>query len=163
MKEKQINLENKTKFFAQYWGQKILLFDGLPSDVDSWIDGSNSKSFVLNLKPLSSITDEDAIALSKIILEAPFSRYRNINVTRNFSVTDFPYIMVSHKNLRHRLQIDCTLVNFNILELEEDVSSQIDMKPYACIDYLRSKGYALPWMGLSVDEMVEAGWINLQP
>lgn len=28
-------------------------------------------------------------------------------------------------------------------------------------DYLRSKGYALPWMGLSVEEMVEAGWIKL--
>ena len=28
-------------------------------------------------------------------------------------------------------------------------------------DYLRSRGYALPWMGLSVDEMVESGWIKL--
>jgi hypothetical protein len=29
------------------------------------------------------------------------------------------------------------------------------------IDYLRSKGYALHWMGLSVKEMVDAGWIKL--
>jgi hypothetical protein len=29
------------------------------------------------------------------------------------------------------------------------------------IDYLRSKGYALPWMGLSVNKMVEAGWIKI--
>ena len=29
------------------------------------------------------------------------------------------------------------------------------------VDYLRSKGYALPWMGLSVDEMIEVGWIKL--
>ena len=28
-------------------------------------------------------------------------------------------------------------------------------------DYLRSKGYAIPWLGLSVEEMVEAGWIKL--
>lgn len=28
-------------------------------------------------------------------------------------------------------------------------------------DYLRSKGYAIPWMGLSVEEMVKAGWIKL--
>lgn len=28
-------------------------------------------------------------------------------------------------------------------------------------DILRSKGYALPWMGLSVEEMVDAGWIKL--
>jgi hypothetical protein len=29
-------------------------------------------------------------------------------------------------------------------------------------DYLRSKGYALPWMGLSVEDMVEVGWIKLK-
>jgi len=28
--------------------------------------------------------------------------------------------------------------------------------------YLQSKGYALPWMGLSVEEMVVAGWVKLQ-
>ena len=28
-------------------------------------------------------------------------------------------------------------------------------------DYLRSKGYALSYLGLSVEEMVEAGWIKL--
>ena len=29
-------------------------------------------------------------------------------------------------------------------------------------DYLRSCGYALPYMGLSVEEMIEAGWIKLK-
>lgn len=29
-------------------------------------------------------------------------------------------------------------------------------------DYLRSKGYALPFMGWSVDEMCDAGWIKLR-
>jgi hypothetical protein len=29
-------------------------------------------------------------------------------------------------------------------------------------DYLRSKGYALPWMGLSVDQLEAAGWIKLK-
>lgn len=28
-------------------------------------------------------------------------------------------------------------------------------------DYLRSKGYALPYMGLSVETLVEYGWIKL--
>jgi len=32
---------------------------------------------------------------------------------------------------------------------------------YETVDYLRSKGYALPFMGLSVEEMVQAGWIKL--
>lgn len=29
-------------------------------------------------------------------------------------------------------------------------------------DYLRSKGYALPWMGLSVEKLIEYGWIKLK-
>ena len=28
-------------------------------------------------------------------------------------------------------------------------------------DFLRSKGYALPWMGLSVEKLVEYGWVVL--
>jgi hypothetical protein len=28
-------------------------------------------------------------------------------------------------------------------------------------DYLRSKGYALHWMDLSVEDLVEYGWIKL--
>lgn len=32
---------------------------------------------------------------------------------------------------------------------------------FLLLDYLRSKGYALPWMGLSVEELINAGWIRL--
>lgn len=28
-------------------------------------------------------------------------------------------------------------------------------------DYLRSKGYALPWMGISVEEQISKGWVKL--
>ena len=29
------------------------------------------------------------------------------------------------------------------------------------VDFLRYKGYALPWMGISVEEQVSRGWIRL--
>lgn len=29
-------------------------------------------------------------------------------------------------------------------------------------DYLRSKGYALPWMGLTVEEIIDYGWVELK-
>ena len=28
------------------------------------------------------------------------------------------------------------------------------------VDYLRSKGYALPWLGLSVPDLIQAGWVK---
>lgn len=36
-----------------------------------------------------------------------------------------------------------------------------DWKTYD-VDYLRSKGYALPWMGVSVEEQVNRGWVKLR-
>lgn len=35
-----------------------------------------------------------------------------------------------------------------------------DLKPID-YDYLRSKGYALPWMGLSVEKQIEYNWIKI--
>lgn len=29
-------------------------------------------------------------------------------------------------------------------------------------DYLRIKGYALPWMGLGVEQLIEYGWVKLE-
>ncbi|MCT4086648.1 hypothetical protein HZP82_04560 [Elizabethkingia anophelis] len=30
------------------------------------------------------------------------------------------------------------------------------------VDFLREKGYALPWMGLSVEKLIEYGWVKLK-
>lgn len=34
--------------------------------------------------------------------------------------------------------------------------------PTIISDFLRSKGYALPYMGLSVDKLIEYGWVKLK-
>lgn len=31
------------------------------------------------------------------------------------------------------------------------------------LDYLRSKGYALPWLDTTVEEQIEYGWVKLKP
>lgn len=75
------NIQNKAKFFAQYWGQHILRFslvdvnspNSKPTDVvlPTWVSYKEYNYWsVLNgyleLKPLSSITDEDAIEVATI-------------------------------------------------------------------------------------------------
>lgn len=30
------------------------------------------------------------------------------------------------------------------------------------VDYLRSKGYALPWMELSIEQLIEYGWVKVK-
>lgn len=61
------NLENKAKFFAQYWGQEVF--------IEPNYDNSNKLKVIYDvhiddyvlLKPLSSITDEHAVAIAKSI------------------------------------------------------------------------------------------------
>ena len=118
----EINNENKAKFFALYLNQKVLC-DNLRSNErldKSW--NWSHKDFWIQLKPLSSISDEDKDAVG---LE--------------------PCHQFDEKGWYERSTFDELFYYWSF----EDV------------DYLRSKGYALPWMGLSVDEMVKSGWIKL--
>lgn len=120
--EVEINNENKAKFFAQYWNQEVIDHEDYNREGCLKVSGEMIRicydDYYLLLKPLSSISDEDA----------------------------------------------------EIIDLESedynengwwDKHGNFYWWSYADVDYLRSKGYALPWMGLSVEEMVEAGWIKL--
>lgn len=122
----EINNENKEKFFAQYWGQDVL-FD-YPAKLGPYpINHSRNwehEAHLLYLKPLSSISDEDAIELGYQICDDTLNANYGMSPSGCF-----------------------------LDEMDEFLSSDAD--------YLRSKGYALPWMGLSVYEMIEAGWIKL--
>ena len=111
-------ISNKSKFFAQYWGQKLYHY----TDLDGEIFGpfkvgrmDVSEIDYILVTPLSSISDEDA----------------------------------------KKLGYDSG-VNFN--EVNEEI---YDMTPPE-VDWLRSKGYALSWMGLSVEELVEYGWVKIK-
>ena len=125
-------LENKAKFFAQYWGQKVLTRPN--SDNKKWVLGDEvsihstlSKSgydyqYFLELKPLSLITDEDKI---------------QIGLTKGYLEENYPYADNNSPEI------------FFGLSLSDG-------------DYLRSKGYALSWMGLSVETLEEYGWIKFK-
>lgn len=121
-------LENKAKFVAQYWGQPIYYVNNLDrvveSNIGGWIQQNGLNFCYLELKSLSTITDEDAIDLGKIIgyLNSPFQVRKHLKENYPFG---------------------------DSLEQPE-------------LDYLRSKGYALPYMGLSVKKLIEYKWIKLK-
>jgi len=127
-------LENKKKLFAQYWGQRVFN-NGLMGDNTVWdFTGSNHDDvdggdFTI-LKTLSSITDEDAIQIARIIT-------------------------------RKKLQSDIQFW-INDVKKELETTAPIGVWRIEVFQYLQSKGYALPFMGLSVDKMVEYGWIKLK-
>lgn len=141
----ELTQENKARFFGCYLGQKIRLPDGSIHTLSGIINhkGKDGKTHwwayfgeeqhhcilidytKLLLKPLSSISDEDAINAIMISLDDISANYKGSKE-----------------------------------EAVEFYQNPFDLN-YTEVDYLRSRGYALPWMGLSVEELVQAGWIRL--
>lgn len=131
----QNTLENKARFFAQYWGVKCLKNELLNELIPAQkVDKSNCNGLpqqFLELMPLSQISDEDVIEITKLthgskFLEQVFTALPKDKVT---------------KYIRHITD---------------------GLKNYSKFDYLRSKGYALPYMDLSVEDLIEHGWVKLK-
>ena len=123
-------LENKAKFFAQYWRQLIMKNSvGIAKFI---VDEKtvNSKTKHLELKPLSSISDEDLKGLNDIL-----------DWGTNIDTTERTLEWVQSLNEGY------ILGGISILN--------------GC-DYLRSKCYALPWNGITVEQQIEYGWIKLK-
>lgn len=134
----EINQEWKAKFFAQYWNQYIGYTINRAAGKQyvgvHFIHSYSLPTHYLELKPLSAIADEDLIGIS-----FTFPKDNRADIEFQFYPDDYNGHWVA-KNGQDRKEGYFTLRDF---------------------DYLRSKSYALPFMGLSVDEMVQAGWIKL--
>lgn len=128
--------ENKEKFFTQYWGQELAFI----SDEEFIVDHNfiYRQQFTpdisyLQLTPLSKITDKDAIKVARII---------------GFGGESDHAINCGKHVCKHLFDFE---------------SNQIFVKKgLRLFDYLRSKGYALPYNGLSVEELINRGWIKLK-
>jgi len=62
------------------------------------------------------------------------------------------------KSIKNISEEDLTYLNWNIISGEEIEESHILGTEW---EYLRSKGYALSWMGLSVEKQVAYNWVKL--
>lgn len=123
-------MDNKTKarFFALYFGQNVAACVYNPEQADNPVperivyDEDLRYITYLQLKPLSPLSDEDAIEVGTLQIGS-----------------------------MHPVKADWARAWIKeALELNE---WKIEV-----IDFLRSRGYLLPFMGLSCEEIIEAGW-----
>lgn len=154
----ELTLENKAKFFAQYWGQEVFKLQGLDKTYKVPYLEILDEDHLL-LKPLSSIIEENANELAKIINchYSGITLKTEIHTKKQFG-KDHTWCRVFyiHEDNQH--------IVYNIGDggLSHN-SGNAYFEQYAhASDFLRSKGYALPWMGLLVEEIIEAGWIKLK-
>lgn len=127
--------QDKAAFFAQYYPQNVMRHDSYDDDQPS-MDARpvGNTSHYLKLKPLTAITDEDAVIVCEIG-GAIFSQ-------------------ISQKaNAGKRLIWDY----FDHIRCNVRGSEWIHIA-----DFLRSRGYLIPFRNYSTDQILEMGWAKLR-
>jgi hypothetical protein len=130
-------IENKAKFFAQYYGQNVLI-------------GYAVVPFIINTHHLG----EDY--LIKHETDEDFNRVPYLELTPLSQITKE---YAEHCSLLYGRNNPCDLMWVNILN---GLSGREEKLTQPVVDYLRSKGYALPYMGISIEKQLEYGWIKLK-
>jgi len=143
-------LENKAKYFAQHLKQKVIMKpdweefnDRSPMALDPTylVTGNHvlTAGYLL-LKPLSSITDEDASELWDLLHPRGGNKK---DLTKQEIINQAKSIAESLNYVNGGWMVGLLAV-------------------VNCYQFLQLKGYALPWMGLSVEKLIEYCWLKLK-
>ncbi len=144
-------LENKAKFFALYWGLIVAKITKgsythpldtihvVDKNVLSSVESENyvKHKYSLELTPISSISDDDAIEVTKIL------KYKEDDYfVKNFGFESFEYLKDEIKEAKHGF----------IGHIVNESSRVLSVA-----DYLRSKGY---YIGDGTE--IDYGWVKLK-
>ena len=153
----QDTLENKAKFFAQYWKQDVLcrvIFGKNKNEIIMHnTPCSNLKlgeiiDSYLELKPLSQISDEDVIQGITYLYNITREELGEILEIKHYDT----FSNITTIGIGCNLKTSRSIHHWSGTKKISSVES----------DYFRSKGYALPYMDLSVEDLIEYGWIKLK-
>lgn len=136
---KTIDNLTRQRVFALYWRQPIARLRNDHDNQVGQVCNVNTRyceQFVLEVTPLSAITDEDAIEVAKILKWRP-------------------------NDSAERHELDNCVSKFDVTWLKNKHCDKCQM-PLEVTDFLRSRGYALPAYGYSVDELVSAGIFKIK-
>ena len=100
----------------------------------------------LVLKSLSNLSREDAIFI--------YCTKNGLHNTGNVSLVEYSF----NNNI---IRIEIYSPDYSSVLIPKDYFS-VDSLSAKLTDYLKSKGYAMPYMGLSVEKLIEYGWVVLE-
>lgn len=154
--------ENRRKFYVLYLEQKVIYtvaidflnncdneFKLEPVRLSSIASLVNNE-MPLTLKNLTQITDEDSYTIGTLV-NCWSERERKIDF---FKDDEMKEVHIAHG----RMFAEAIGKDFGAGLSHPFANNSTDI--LNAYDYLRSRGYALPWMGLSVEKQLEYNWIN---
>ena len=150
------NIKNKANFFSQYLGQMVSYPDTDEKILKHKLVAVGYEYLHVNYKRKIRGCVGDELSFTH-------------NGTHNSNALNAKLILAPLSKLTDKDAIDLVpLVSANysprytddfIKDLIKKEVIDTDNLPAMFYDILRSKGYALPFMGLSVDDLVDYGWI----
>ena len=138
--------ENKEKFFALYLGQKVMDagIQGIVKLDKSW--NWKHKSFKLRLKPISKINEVELLEVLKTSDNDYMNEeYGKITKVENIEMDDYFDLSV---------RVICEKKSYTLRTKIFHEATKVDV--------LRSLGYAAPFLGLSIDNLISYGWLVLE-
>ncbi|GEM_PF-5803272 len=88
-----------------------------------------------------------------------------LNPVQNLTIGQMKEILfIGYRLNAFNVNLRCELnqILFDFHHGDEMQSGAIDLNQGYVLDYLRQNGFATEWMGLSVEEQIEYGWIKLK-
>lgn len=146
------NPEMKARYFYLHYGQPVFKIEML-SKLYSKPYAEIIEEDHLLLTPLYHITDDQAVACCMFKNEMSFMGNRKWKVERKEH-----YALITSRYSSHSFSLDFISGDvefYNDNEIEVTISDTTK-------DYLRSIGMACPWLGNSVEELIEAGYCQLR-
>lgn len=140
------NLENKVKFFGLYMCQNVLCYNTVetPQSYKLLEPFSVSDTEYLLLKPLKSISDEELLSFAKYYNEKNF----------NEMIQSFEIVSLGEKFLINQMK--------ELFAIQKN--NQYDWSDFQRMyaDWFRANGFACEWLKLSIQDLIDYGWIKLK-
>jgi len=159
----ELNNELKARLFAQYWGQKVMA-DKFRPDKTFEVVIPGSDRLYLKLRPITSITEKEAIEIGKAATNIT-TDWNSSQNKKYFKVKKDKYggIEVSEKYSTREVVIDPVDGEINVYNDFDKQNVELDASATKIWAYqlMISFGICLPFMGYSVEDLVNTGWVRL--
>lgn len=157
--------ENKARFEALYLNQRVWKshnFEKLPAEILT-SDKLGKQNTVLSLRSISSLTDEEATTLAKII--NCYASNREIKTEPHSKIEfgkEVRWLRIFYW-YKDELDRDVQRILYNVSNgCISHPSGNCYFEGWAhAADYLRSIGILIPWMDLSGEQIIDFGWAKI--
>jgi hypothetical protein len=131
-------MENeKERYFAAHWGQDVAVDER---------NGAKDGPFEVNAGTISGVG----------LLKISYLELTSLSDITDEDAIDVANILGIRKDVSNKLRIEWAINSLNESRTLKAIQGAM------AYDYLRSKSYALPFNGKSVEELIELGWLKIR-